>query len=80
MLICLVPKLLELNSPKAVVTKAASKSQDSSKVPPFNLPNRVIDGNGVSVSECKEHMLSLEKELEKLLKTNLAKKGMINMG
>lgn len=36
--------------------------------------------NGVSINECKEYMISLEKELDGVLKSKLTLKGMTNIG
>jgi len=76
--------VLELNSPKAAVTKVAAKPQDPiDKLPVFNVPNKPpTTGNGVSVNDCKEYLISLEKELGNLLKCKpyLSMKGMKNMG
>lgn len=47
----------------------------------FNMPHRPpTTGNGVSVSDCKEFMMSLEKELANVLKCKPPMKGMKNMG
>lgn len=73
-------RILELNSPKTAVTKVAIKPQDPvNKLPIFNMPNiSPIAGNGVSANDCKEYMISLEKELGLLLKKGM--KEMKNMG
>lgn len=72
---------LELNSPKAAVIKVAVKPQDPvNKLPVFNIPNRPTVGNGVSATDCKEYMMSLERELGNVLKTKPSMKGMKNMG
>lgn len=46
------------------------------------MPNKPpVAGNGVSASDCKEYMISLEKELGNLLKNKPSfMKGMKNMG
>lgn len=46
------------------------------------MPNKPSNGNGngVSSNDCKEYMVSLEKELGKLLKCKPSMKGMKNMG
>jgi len=79
-----VSYILELNSPKAAVTKVAAKPQDPvDKLLVFNVPNKPPTiGNGVSVNDCKEYLISLEKELGNLLKCkpHLSMKGMKNMG
>lgn len=46
----------------------------------FNIPNKPTTGNGVSSNDCKEYMMSLEKELGNLLKCKPTMKGMKNMG
>jgi len=46
----------------------------------FNIPNKPTTGNGVSSNDCKEYMMSLEKELGNLLKSKPSMKGMKNMG
>jgi len=47
----------------------------------FNMPHKApITGNGVSVNDCKEYMMSLEKELGNVLKCKPSMKGMTNMG
>jgi hypothetical protein len=46
----------------------------------FNIPNKPTSGNGVSANECKEYMITLEKELEKVLKCKPSMRGMKNMG
>ncbi|XP_050442073.1 serine/threonine-protein kinase PLK1-like [Adelges cooleyi] len=72
--------LNELNSPKAAVIKAVTKPQDpANKLPLFNVPNRAVGGNGVSASDCKEYMISLERELGNLLKNKPITRGMTNM-
>lgn len=73
---------LELNSPKASVIKAVTKPQDPvNKLPMFNIPNKPpTTGNGVSVNDCKEYMISLEKELGNLLKCKPPMRGIKNMG
>lgn len=75
-------RFLELNSPKATVVKAVAKPQDPvSKLPMFNVPNKPpTSGNGVSVNDCKEFMISLEKELANVLKCKPPMRGMKNMG
>jgi len=73
--------ILELNSPKAAIIKVATKPQDPvNKLPMFNIPNKPTTGNGVSSNDCKEYMMSLEKELGNLLKSKPSMKGMKNMG
>lgn len=72
--------LNELNSPKAAIIKVATKPQDPvNKLPMFNIPNKPTTGNGVSSNDCKEYMMSLEKELGNLLKSKPSMKGMKNM-
>lgn len=72
---------LELNSPKAAIIKVPAKPQDPiSKLPIFNIPNKPATGNGVSATDCKEYMISLENELGNLLKSKPSIKGMKNMG
>ncbi|XP_050528364.1 serine/threonine-protein kinase polo-like [Daktulosphaira vitifoliae] len=72
--------LNELNSPKASIIKAVSKPQDPiGKLPLFNVPNKVTGGNGVSATECKDYMVSLEKELGSLLKNKPLMKAVTNM-
>lgn len=72
--------LNELNSPKAAIIKVASKPQDPvNKLPMFNIPNKPTTGNGVSSNDCKEYMMSLERELGNLLKCKPTMKGMKNM-
>lgn len=45
------------------------------------MPSRPLTtGNGVSVNDCKEYMMSLEKELANVLKCKPPMKGMKNMG
>jgi len=46
----------------------------------FTVPSRPSVGNGVSIIDCKEHMISLEKELENLLNRKPSKTRMNNMG
>jgi len=46
----------------------------------FNIPNKPTTGNGVSSNDCKEYMMSLERELGNLLKCKPTMKGMKNMG
>lgn len=73
--------ILELNSPKAAIIKVATKPQDPvNKLPMFNIPNKPTTGNGVSSNDCKEYMMSLEKELGNLLKCKPSMRGMKNMG
>ncbi|XP_060840506.1 serine/threonine-protein kinase PLK1-like [Rhopalosiphum padi] len=70
--------LIELNSPKNIVIKTASKPQDPDFKPlVLNLPSR--PGNGVSAIDCKEYMISLEKELRNVLKSKSSKTRMRNM-
>lgn len=72
--------LIELNSPKPAVNKSASKPQDPGlKRSMFTVPSRPSVENGVSTIDCKEHMISLEKELESLLNRKPSKTKMINM-
>ncbi|XP_025193335.1 serine/threonine-protein kinase polo-like isoform X2 [Melanaphis sacchari] len=73
--------LIELNSPKLSVTKTkiASKPQDPCfKSPVLNMPSKPI-GNGVSKIDCKDYMISLEKELGNLLKCKLSTIRVKNM-
>lgn len=75
----LIYQILELNSPKNIVIKTASKPQDPDFKPlVLNLPSR--PGNGVSAIDCKEYMISLEKELRNVLKSKSSKTRMRNMG
>lgn len=47
----------------------------------FNVPNKPpTSGNGVSVNDCKEFMISLEKELANVIKCKPPLRGMKNMG
>lgn len=47
----------------------------------FTVPSRPSVGNGVSTIDCKEYMISLEKELENVLKHKPSSKTrMKNMG
>lgn len=46
----------------------------------FTVPSRPSVGNGVSTIDCKEYMISLEKELENVLKHKPSKTRMKNMG
>lgn len=46
----------------------------------FNVPSKPTSGNGVSANDCKEYMISLERELEKVLKCKPSMRGMKNMG
>jgi len=67
------------------VIKVAAKPQDptTNKLPVFNVPNKPPStGNGVSANDCKEYLISLEKELGNLLKCKpyLSMKGMKNLG
>ncbi|KAL4113809.1 hypothetical protein QTP88_017381 [Uroleucon formosanum] len=72
--------LIELNSPKPAVIKTDSKPQDLGlKRPMFTVPSRPSVGNGVSTIDCKEYMISLEKELENVLKHKPSKTRMKNM-
>ncbi|VVC32226.1 Protein kinase, ATP binding site,Protein kinase domain,Serine/threonine-protein kinase, active site,POLO [Cinara cedri] len=72
--------LNELNSPKAVAIKVAVKPQDPvNRLPIFNMANKPPAGNGVSANDCREYMISLEKELGNLLKCKPPMKGMKNM-
>lgn len=71
----------ELNSPKAAAIKVVAKPQDPvNKIPVFNVPNKPNSGNGVSSNDCKEFMISLEKELGNVLKCKPSTRGMKNLG
>lgn len=68
-----------MNSPKPVV-KVTAKPQDSSFKPPiYNMANN-SSAFGVCNNECKEYMMSLEKELDIVLKSKPSTKEMINIG
>lgn len=69
-----------MNSPKAVAIKVAAKPQDPiNKLPIFNVASKPV-GNGVSANDCREYMVSLEKELGNVLKFKPPMKGIKNMG
>jgi len=77
----LISQILELNSPKTSVIKTASKPQDPVfKSPVLNVPSKPSIGNGVSKIDCKNYMISLEKELRNLLKCKPSRTRMRNMG
>lgn len=68
-----------MNSPKPVV-KVTAKPQDSILKPPiYNTANNSCEF-GASSNECKEYMMSLEKELDNVLKSKPSMKGMTSIG
>lgn len=73
--------ILELNSPKTNMVKVGAKTQDIVVKPQiYNLSNMSTTENGITDLDCKKYMISLEKELGKLLKNKPSIHVMSNMG
>lgn len=71
---------LELNSPQPDVVNVTPKPVTSVlKTPMYKMLNKSTDG-AFSINECYEYMMSLENELNSVLKTKPSMKGMTNIG